>query len=293
MRVTRFLVLLLLAGAVASCAYLFKGKLENVSFASQPAGAEVFVNGVLKGVTPVVLELDAGEEYTIELRRDGYAPEVVRLNNHIGIGWIIVDILFWPGAIVDAATGSWYTFDKESIETVLSNQQPGGVATSPTVAAQTEPPPAKVDVNLDNLQRHRIKADKIRCAAMPLQAVSVDKDMVKVIDDFVLSELQQAGFEAIGTDDISVMLGFEKTKEAVGCDDASCAAEIGGALGVDYLVAGKVSTLGKSRVVTLKLVDVRNTKVMARSNRTAEGTESALPGLVAQAVQELVTRSGL
>jgi len=65
------------------------------------------------------------------------------------------------------------------------------------------------------------------------------------------------------------MLGFEKVKSAVGCDDASCIAEIGNALGVDFLAAGSVAKLETSMVLTLKLFDVRKTKVLARANRMA------------------------
>lgn len=287
-------VVLVALAVQVSCALMFKGRTAGVSFNSEPGGAQVFVNGELKGLTPVVLELRTDEKYRIELRREGYSPEIVTLTNHIGVGWIILDILFWPFVLVDAATGAWYSFDEENIHSVLlaQNGVPAPEA-APAVAQAPAPAQMATAAMSQQLPRRRIKNDKTRCAAMPLQALSVSADMVKVIDEFVLSELQGVGFEAIGNDDISVMLGFEKTKDAMGCDDASCAAEIGGALGVDYIVAGKVSTLGSAPVLTLKLVDVRNSRVLARSNRTGSGSESGLPTLVAEAVQELVAQSGL
>ena len=53
------------------------------------------------------------------------------------------------------------------------------------------------------------------------------------------------------------MLGLDKMKQAVGCDDVSCAAEIGGALGINYMVAGTAGKLGSRIVFSLKLIDTK------------------------------------
>ena len=42
--------------------------------------------------------------------------------------------------------------------------------------------------------------------------------------------------------------------------DTSCLVEIGGALGVDYLVSGSVGKLGDAFVIILKLMDVHEAK---------------------------------
>ena len=76
---------------------------------------------------------------------------------------------------------------------------------------------------------------------MPLKAVEIDDSVSFIMDEILLAELQNSGFEAIGPDDINAMLGFEKVKDAVGCDEISCVVEIGSALGVDYLAAGNVA----------------------------------------------------
>ena len=39
------------------------------------------------------------------------------------------------------------------------------------------------------------------------------------------------------------MLAFEKQRQMLGCADTGCIAEIGGALGVDYIISGKVTRI--------------------------------------------------
>ena len=54
------------------------GRLE---LASQPPGAEVYVNGEHKGQTPTVLEnLSLGEDVSLELRKRGYRPLTAQLS---------------------------------------------------------------------------------------------------------------------------------------------------------------------------------------------------------------------
>ena len=165
----------------------------------------------------------------------------------------------------------------------LQQQQQAG-------AAAVAPPPAGRSVPPD---RKRIAKKGAKCGVVPLRLKDVAEQLAFIADELLLSELQQAGFEAIGPTDISAMLGFEKTKEAVGCDDASCMAELGNALGVDYLAAGNISTLDASIVVTLKLIDVKATRVLARTSRVSDGGQRGLPAVLAESVQELVSRSGL
>jgi len=141
--------------------------------------------------------------------------------------------------------------------------------------------------------RRQLRTAGLKCAAMPLRTKDMKAQMAFVMDELVLSELQQSGFESIGPDDINALIGFEKTKQAIGCDDMACATELGNALGVNYLVAGSVAIVEGSVVLTLKLLDTHNPKVLARTNKVAEGGQKNMPRVIAEAVQDLVERSGL
>ena len=51
-----------------------------MAVSSEPQGAEVYVNGIRMGVTPVELNLKADKSYSIEYRKEGY-ESVTRIVN--------------------------------------------------------------------------------------------------------------------------------------------------------------------------------------------------------------------
>ncbi|MEM6274573.1 MAG: hypothetical protein AAF735_04965 [Myxococcota bacterium] len=142
-------------------------------------------------------------------------------------------------------------------------------------------------------RRMTVTGDDLRCATLPVSVVKLPKEVKTIADELLLSELQQAGFEAIGTDDINAMVGFEEMKDAAGCEDTRCIAEIGNALGVQYLATGKLTKLEDTTLVLLKLLDVNETRVVARSQKSIDGSLSELPRVMAEAVQQLVVQSKL
>jgi hypothetical protein len=110
---------------LTGCATLFKGTSEEVHFNSNPQKAQVIVNGTPMGETPVALKLEAKKTYTIEFRAEGYKPRTYAITNHVGAGWIVLDVLAGLlGVVVDAATGAWYSLDQKNVDAVLEKQQP-------------------------------------------------------------------------------------------------------------------------------------------------------------------------
>jgi len=66
------------------------------------------------------LKLESKKIYHIEFKKEGYESKTYTITNHIGVNWVILDVLLGlVPVIVDAATGSWYYLDQESINTVL------------------------------------------------------------------------------------------------------------------------------------------------------------------------------
>ena len=123
----RFKVSMLLVCAMLamSCATIFKGTSEEVSMRSDPARAMVFINGQQQGETPLTLKLESKKSYDIEFRMAGYKSKTVHISNHIGAGWLVLDILTGlVPIIVDASTGAWYGLDQKNVDAVLEKQQP-------------------------------------------------------------------------------------------------------------------------------------------------------------------------
>ncbi len=132
-------------------------------------------------------------------------------------------------------------------------------------------------------------ADKQKIAVLELNARGLDADVARSITDVVAREVDRSGlFETLSTDDIRAMLQHEQSKMLVGCDDASCLAEIGGALGVAKLLAGNVGKIGETYVISLKLIDVRAAEVVNREERTVRGKADDLIAEARAAVKVLL-----
>jgi len=73
----------------------------------------------------LALKLESKKTYTIEFKKEGYETKSYNITNHVGAGWIILDVLAGlVGVIVDAATGAWYSLDQKNVNAILENQQP-------------------------------------------------------------------------------------------------------------------------------------------------------------------------
>ncbi|HUU05569.1 MAG TPA: PEGA domain-containing protein [Patescibacteria group bacterium] len=111
--------------SLSGCATLFKGTSEKVNMESSPVRADVYVNGQFMGKTPMQLNLAVKRSYAIEFRAEGYQSRTYHINNRVGAGWVILDVLLGlVPVIVDAATGAWYHLDQKNIDAVLIEQQP-------------------------------------------------------------------------------------------------------------------------------------------------------------------------
>jgi len=116
-------VMLVFSFVFSGCATIFKGSKRGIDFASDPAGAQVFVNGIARGSTPISIKLESNKSYDIEFKRDGYATKTYHISSAVGGGWIVLDLIFgFVPLIVDAATGNWMELDQDNINAVLEKQ---------------------------------------------------------------------------------------------------------------------------------------------------------------------------
>lgn len=104
------------------CATLFKGSSEDVNMDSAPP-AEVYINGEMRGETPLKLNLKTNDTYTVQFKKDGYETKTYNIGNSVGAGWVVLDIVggVLP-VVVDAATGSWYSLDEDNIDARLEKE---------------------------------------------------------------------------------------------------------------------------------------------------------------------------
>jgi uncharacterized protein (TIGR02145 family) len=100
------------------------------------------------------------------------------------------------------------------------------------------------------------------------------------------------GYEVLAWDDVRKMLEHTAGAKAVGCEDDGCLSEIGGALGVEYLVAGNIGGLGTSYTMTVKLIDIGKAKTLARESEVVVGDIGGLLGKIPGMVQRLLGQVG-
>jgi TolB-like protein len=139
------------------------------------------------------------------------------------------------------------------------------------------------------LPRPAAAAPRVKVAVMDVKSIQgVPEGTAAILSELVATELSRAGFEVISKSDISAMIGFEKQKQVLGCsDDSRCLAEIGGALGVDFMLSGQVGQIGSQYRIALLLVDARRSRVAARSAQFCERNEDALVRAAQERVAEL------
>jgi TolB-like protein len=131
---------------------------------------------------------------------------------------------------------------------------------------------------------------KIRVAVMEIRPLGTEAHKAELLSEVALTEASGMDrFEIIGRSDIASMIGFDQQKKVLGCtDDSNCLAEIGGALGVDYVMVGSLGRLGALYRVDLKLVDSKKARVLGRFGESVEGSEEKLVATVQRGVRKLL-----
>jgi hypothetical protein len=106
--------------ASAACGTIINGSKQNVSFASTPGGATVFVDNQQMGVTPVSLSLSRKDHHDVRLTLPGYQPYEIKLTRGLS-GWTFGNIIFGgvPGVVIDAITGGLYKLSPDQVEAAL------------------------------------------------------------------------------------------------------------------------------------------------------------------------------
>jgi hypothetical protein len=120
-------------------------------------------------------------------------------------------------------------------------------------------------------------AAKPRLAILSVRVeAGLAQGIANLLAEILSNDVQQAQrYEVITGSDVVAMLQMEQQKQMLGaCNEASCLAELGGALGADLLVDASVGLVGSVRVVSLKLIDVRRAQVLGRHSETVKSDDA-------------------
>jgi hypothetical protein len=105
-----------------------------------------------------------------------------------------------------------------------------------------------------------------------------------------------ARLDVLSSADVRQVVAFEAEKQAMGCsDDASCLAEVAGAMGAQLVCFGQVGLLGSQRVLTLNLFDAeagQSKKRVVIKAANAEGVGEKLDAAVARLIADVPAVEG-
>jgi len=101
-----------LALSLGGCATIIGGSNQNVSVNSNVDGAEVYLNEMLLGKTPLVTSIKRGQEGVLRVTAPGYKPYQIALNKKISsLFWVNILSGGSFGSTTDYATGAMYEYE--------------------------------------------------------------------------------------------------------------------------------------------------------------------------------------
>jgi len=133
-----------------------------------------------------------------------------------------------------------------------------------------------------------LAATRQKVAVLDVRAVQgVAAGTATILTAIIAGDTAQGGYDVLSQADIGALLGFERQKKMLGCgEDSSCLAEIGGALGAEYVLSTQVGQIGSRFHLSLQLLDARKGSVVARVSTFSETTEDALAATAERAVAQ-------
>jgi len=96
------------------CATIVVGDKQSLTFDSEPAGAQIIMNGTAMGVTPATITIKKSDyqNATVVFKKEGYTDQYATLHTKT-TGWFWGNIIFGGllGSTTDSSTGAMLEYD--------------------------------------------------------------------------------------------------------------------------------------------------------------------------------------
>lgn len=108
----------------SGCATIVSGESSDLKINSNPSGADVYINDIKMGSTPMIADLERKQRHIIKLIKEGYAEET-RMTRKGFNWWFLGNIIFGGiiGIIIDFATGAVYSLQPENVNVSLTGKK--------------------------------------------------------------------------------------------------------------------------------------------------------------------------
>jgi len=116
---------------LAGCASIMHGTTQKVGISSQPTGANVMVDNMPLGITPVFADLKRGSEHLVTIEMPGYQKAQLTITKKVS-GWVWGNIVFGGliGLAVDAIGGGLYELTPDQLNSQLLRAEASNVKTA-------------------------------------------------------------------------------------------------------------------------------------------------------------------
>jgi len=109
----------------------------------------------------------------------------------------------------------------------------------------------------------------------PLQRVKTDAADARTLAEMIRVQVgQSTRYTLVTPEDMGSIDEELKRQLAGGCDEASCIAQIGGALGAEYMITGNFSRLGSRYMLLLKLLNIEEVRAVNTAAIQARSLET-------------------
>ncbi len=108
--------------SMSSCATIFTGTKDRLTFNSTPSGATIYIDGIEQCKTPCSMKVKRSINDTdVEFKLDGYNTRIITLSKEFNV----VSILNFAGLFgwaIDAVTGAVMKYDRKSYDVTLESK---------------------------------------------------------------------------------------------------------------------------------------------------------------------------
>jgi hypothetical protein len=130
----------------------------------------------------------------------------------------------------------------------------------------------------------------VRLAIPNVSTINVSAESGAFFMDRFANRLRSHGVAVTTASEIDTVLGLERQKQLLGCQDsASCTAELAAALGVDAIARTRMANFSGKFEITVTVIDARDANVLASASRSAPD-ESKLLEVLDEVGDELAGR---
>ena len=110
---------------------------------------------------------------------------------------------------------------------------------------------------------------RITVVVVPLSSKPAIPGIEVLTEELRTQVARHGGYRLVTPEEMNAIDGELQRQLAGGCDEASCIAELGGALGARYLITGRIGKLGSTFSLNIKLIDIE--RVSAANAASAHG----------------------